>query len=89
MPTLIEDTIAAISTPIGKSAVGVIRLSGQDSRKITESIFYFAQHTLQDRTPVLGNIQRSHSEPILDEAVVTYFQKPRSCLLYTSPSPRD
>ncbi len=78
MPTLIEDTIAAISTPIGKSGVGVIRLSGQDSRKITESVFYSAQQTLQDHTPVLGNIQSSQSEPVLDEAVVTYFREPRS-----------
>ena len=78
MPTLIEDTIAAISTPIGKSGLGVVRLSGEDSREITESIFHSAQPTLKDRTPVLGNIQNSQSGLVLDEAVVTYFRGPRS-----------
>jgi tRNA modification GTPase len=78
MPTLIEDTIAAISTPLGKSGLGVIRLSGQDSRRITLSLFSAPHNDLQDRVPVLGNLFEPSTGDVIDQAVVTYFQAPRS-----------
>ncbi len=56
MPTLIEDTIAAISTPLGKSGLGVIRLSGKDSRRIVLSLFSAPHKSIEDRVPVLGNV---------------------------------
>src|SRR5262245_11934416 len=78
MPTLIEDTIAAISTPLGKSGLGVIRLSGKDSRKIALSFFSAPQKDLQDRVPVLGKLREPGTGDVIDQAVVTYFQAPRS-----------
>ncbi len=78
MPTLIEDTIAAISTPLGKSGLGVIRLSGKDSRRITLSLFSAPHNSLQDRVPVLGNVFEPKTGDVIDQAVVTYFQAPRS-----------
>ena len=78
MPTLIEDTIAAISTPLGKSGLGVIRLSGKDSRRITLSLFSAPHNSLQDRVPVLGNVFEPSTGDVIDQAVVTYFQAPRS-----------
>src|SRR5207247_1021717 len=48
MALLIEDTIAAISTPLGKSGIGVIRLSGKDSLKITESILLSRKEDIED-----------------------------------------
>jgi tRNA modification GTPase len=36
----IDDTIAAISTPIGEGGIGIVRLSGKDSMEIAEKIFY-------------------------------------------------
>jgi tRNA modification GTPase len=78
MPTLIEDTIAAISTPLGKSGLGVIRLSGTDSRRIVLSLFSAPHSDLQDRVPVLGNLFEPRSGDVLDQAVVTFFQAPRS-----------
>ena len=33
------DTIAAISTPLGEGAIGIVRLSGTDSFKIAQKIF--------------------------------------------------
>jgi tRNA modification GTPase len=78
MPTLIEDTIAAISTPLGKSGLGVIRLSGSDSRRIALSIFSSPQNELRDRLPVLGNLFEPGTGDVIDQAVVTYFQAPRS-----------
>jgi tRNA modification GTPase len=78
MPTLIEDTIAAISTPLGKSGLGVIRLSGRDSRRIVLSFFSTPRNQLPDRVPVLGNLYEPATGDILDQAVVTCFYAPRS-----------
>ena len=33
------DTIAAISTPLGEGAIGIVRLSGTDSFTIAQKIF--------------------------------------------------
>ena len=35
----LDDTIAAISTPLGKSGIGIVRLSGKDAIPIAEKIF--------------------------------------------------
>ena len=46
------DTIAAISTPLGEGAIGIVRLSGTDSFTIAQKIFKgkdlskVASHTL-------------------------------------------
>ena len=53
------DTIAAIATPQLPSAIGILRLSGPDTRRILDVVF-----------------SPAHGGPV-------------SCLLYTSPSPRD
>jgi tRNA modification GTPase len=78
MPTLIEDTIAAISTPLGKSGLGVVRLSGKESRRIVLSLFSSPQKSIEDRVPVLGNVFEPATGDVIDQAVVTYFQAPRS-----------
>ncbi len=78
MPTLIDDTIAAISTPLGKGGLGVIRLSGKDSCRILLSLFPSGQNTLVDRVPLLGNIIEPKTGEILDQAIVTFFKSPRS-----------
>src|SRR5687768_4975543 len=78
MPTLIEDTIAAICTPLGKSGLGVLRLSGKDSVNISRSLFPRGLSTLLDRTPTLAQIVEPQTGEVVDEAVVTFFQSPRS-----------
>src|SRR5438093_1854240 len=78
MALLIEDTIAAISTPLGKSGIGVIRLSGKDSLKITESILLSRKEDIKDRVPTLGSIFEPKAREKLDQALVTYFKSPRS-----------
>ena len=50
------DTIAAISTPLGEGAIGIVRLSGTDSFAIAQKIFkgkdlsQVASHTLTTGT---------------------------------------
>jgi tRNA modification GTPase len=78
MPTLINDTIAAVSTPLGKSGLGVIRMSGKDSRRITLSLFSDAKQDLHDRLPVLGHLREPQTGEVIDQVIVTFFQSPRS-----------
>src|SRR3989338_6048280 len=35
----LDDTIAAVSTPIGEGGIGIVRLSGKDSLRIIDKIF--------------------------------------------------
>ena len=38
-----RDTIAAIATPLGRGGIGIVRLSGSESRRIGESLFLSAR----------------------------------------------
>lgn len=39
MDIKLDDTIAAISTPVGEGGIGIVRLSGKDALKIADRIF--------------------------------------------------
>jgi len=69
------DTIVALATPTGRSSIGVIRLSGDDSlaitRKLTNDDF-----SPEPRTAHLK--QLFENGEVLDEAVVTWFKAPHS-----------
>lgn len=75
-----NDTICAISTPLGISGIGIIRLTGPDTYKIIKKIFRPARKTDLYNVP-------SHSvhygyvvdgDKTLDEVLVTIMRKPRS-----------
>jgi tRNA modification GTPase len=72
-----EDTIAAIATPYGRSALGTIRISGPESVPISSRIFS-AQNGLpfSPYRPTLGRIRAQNHE--IDQALLIYFQKPNS-----------
>ncbi|MCK5125293.1 MAG: tRNA uridine-5-carboxymethylaminomethyl(34) synthesis GTPase MnmE [candidate division Zixibacteria bacterium] len=74
-----DDTIAAIATPTGSGGIGVIRVSGPDSRDILNSIF--VPHSKKSRpTPYLlrvGHLIDSHKE-ILDEVMTVFMPGPKS-----------
>ena len=78
MPTLIDDTIAAIATPMGRSGIGVIRLSGEDSRRIAATVCGCRSNSLRDRTTSLRRVRHPRTGEVLDQAMVTYFRAPRS-----------
>ena len=71
---MLNDTIAAISTPSGRAGIGVIRVSGQYAIEVAQIV---AGKELRDRTPVLCNI-RDQNNQILDEAIVILYTAPRS-----------
>ncbi len=73
-----SDTIAALSTPPGVGALGVIRLSGSAAIELTDRIF--KGKTLQDQsgyTLHYGRIEDEH-EHTLDEVVIALFRAPHS-----------
>jgi len=78
-----EDTIVAISTPPGRGGIGIVRLSGPAARTIAEPLLKL-RHSLAPAQARFAEIIDSTGETpgtALDEAVVTWFEKPRS---YTS-----
>ncbi|MFN8005557.1 MAG: tRNA uridine-5-carboxymethylaminomethyl(34) synthesis GTPase MnmE [Terriglobia bacterium] len=74
----LEETVAAISTPLGKGGIGIIRISGKDSLEVVNKVFRAGRLTLQDRSPLLGKIIDPHTRQPLDQVLVTYFRAPRS-----------
>lgn len=75
------DTICAISTPPGRGAIAMIRISGADAIGITDQIFEpFQKNTklsdLKGFTMAYGNI-RDNNE-LIDQAVVGVFRAPNS-----------
>ena len=70
-----QDTIAAISTPVGEGGIGIVRLSGGDARSIAERIF---DHPLSSRRLVYGHIVDPDSEEIVDEVLVAYMAAPHT-----------
>ena len=72
------DTIVALGTPAGRSAIGVIRLSGPDSLAILRSIVGDADFKPEPSQSVLRSIKSNGSNSILDRALLTYFPSPNS-----------
>ena len=71
-------TIAAICTPPGFGAIGVIRLSGPQTFQILSKLFFPVQSTLlpEHKKAVYGEIKEDSK--LLDRVVVTCFKAPHS-----------
>ena len=73
----LNDTIAAISTPLAPGAIGIVRLSGNKSLLISKKIISFHnKSSIQSHRFYYGFIKESDS--ILDQIMVVYFQAPKS-----------
>ncbi len=74
-----DETIVAISTPLGHSGIGVVRISGTDAAAIAARFFraLSANMVLEHRTSVVGRWFDADSDPV-DEVVVTLFRAPQS-----------
>jgi tRNA modification GTPase len=76
-----EDTIAAIATPPGEGAIGIVRVSGPDAERIAGKIF-----RRRDGRPVAlrshllhhGRIVNPQNGEPLDEVLVALMRRPRS-----------
>ncbi|MGQ0540756.1 MAG: tRNA uridine-5-carboxymethylaminomethyl(34) synthesis GTPase MnmE [Blastocatellia bacterium] len=72
-----SDTIVALATPTGRSGIGVIRLSGPGSLKITGKLVGDSIE-LQPRVAHLVRLRDSQTSEVIDEALVTFFKAPHS-----------
>lgn len=73
-----EDSIAAISTPIGRGAIGIVRVSGSDCFQIISELWEGPSlDSLLPHSLKLGRITTSRGE-LLDEAMIAKMVAPRS-----------
>ena len=70
-------TIVAPSTPSGRGAITIIRLSGDSSLQIVRSLAIELQN-VKPRYASLVKLQFPGSGEVLDEVLVTYFPRPHS-----------
>jgi tRNA modification GTPase len=75
----LEDTIAAIATPLGTGALAVLRLSGPDAGSILLRVCPDLRGRLPEpRRQVLLSVQHPATGEVLDRGLVTRFAAPRS-----------
>jgi len=72
----LNDTIVALSTPPGRSGLGVVRLSGIEAARISTT-FIALNSDLRPWGATLGRLLDDDGE-IVDEVVATHFSAPRS-----------
>ena len=73
------DTIAAIATPLGTGAVGIIRLSGENALEIAARVFSpYKLNSLKDAVPYMMYLGRLDCGGVKDRALVVFFRAPAS-----------
>jgi len=77
-----DDTIAAISTPLGEGGIGIVRLSGKDSIRISDAIFRSPKDTTltgsKSHRVLYGHIFDPQSGLNIDEVLITVMRAPHS-----------
>lgn len=79
-----NDTIAAISTPIGVSGIGIVRLSGPKAIEIAKKVFRdkkLKKRKIEDfssYTAHYGLLVEPDNEEIIDETILILMKKPKS-----------
>ncbi len=76
----LDDTICAISTPLGEGGIGIVRLSGKDALKMASKIFRPARlqtpdSRLQTHTIHYGHIIDTDGH-VIDEVLVSFMKSP-------------
>lgn len=74
-----EDVIVSVSTPLGKGAIAIVRMSGQESLDIALSIFHSAKissDSIKPRYIYFGKL--TVEEKVYEECLMVYFKAPFS-----------
>ncbi|MCK4777033.1 MAG: tRNA uridine-5-carboxymethylaminomethyl(34) synthesis GTPase MnmE, partial [Actinomycetia bacterium] len=75
-----DDTIAAISTPLGEGGIGIVRISGKDSKKILRRVFIDKNgkkpRRFFSKKLSLGFIINPPTGERVDEVLLSYMEKP-------------
>ncbi|MCX7784080.1 MAG: tRNA uridine-5-carboxymethylaminomethyl(34) synthesis GTPase MnmE, partial [Meiothermus sp.] len=78
LPSL-NDVIAAIATPPGKGAVGIVRVSGSGSLELVSRLWQGKNPSkLRGGRFTYGKIRDPRTQEILDEALLLVFCRPHS-----------
>ncbi len=77
---MIDETIAAIATAPGEGGIGIVRISGEDAKRILEKIFVQSQGKAEFKPRVMhyGYIRDDFSGELIDEVMAVYFKAPFS-----------
>jgi tRNA modification GTPase len=77
-----DDTITAISTPLGEGGIGIVRLSGKDAILIAEKIFASPKKTalrdMKSHRMLYGYIKDPLSGERIDEVLIAVMKSPHS-----------
>ncbi len=76
----LDDTIAAISTPLGHGGIGIVRLSGPDALAVARRVFdrWTAEPAVDPHHLYHGHIVRPETGRRVDEVLVSYMPAPHS-----------
>lgn len=78
----VDDTIAAISTPVGQGGIGIVRLSGKDAIEIADAIFRSPGKKKLGLSPShrihYGHIIDPADKSIVDEVLVSVMRAPHT-----------
>ncbi len=75
------DTIAAISTAPGEGGIGIVRVSGPESRSLMKRLMLSCPEEIEPRHAYLGKIVKNSKEKnaeIIDEGIFLYMKAPAS-----------
>lgn len=74
-----EDTIAAIATPVGEGGIGIIRISGENSKNILDKLFVIpSDKEIKNRFLTYGHIVDPESKEVIDEVLAVYMKGPKT-----------
>jgi tRNA modification GTPase len=78
----LDDTIAAISTPVGEGGIGIVRMTGPDAVRIVQRLFVPGTRTngagIEPRRLCYGHIVDPTSNQTVDEVLAVYMPAPRT-----------
>lgn len=79
---MLQDTIAAIATPLGEGGIGIVRISGSAAIDITEKIFVAKYNKKWSSGPgfrlTYGHVINPNNQQIIDEVLVALMRGPKS-----------
>lgn len=76
LPT--EDTIVALSSPLGSGAIALIRMSGSDALSCANKLLRKPLAATNARMAQFSEIIDTADQRVIDQVVATYFQSPAS-----------
>ncbi len=79
--TLEFETIAAISTPPGEGAIGIVRLSGELAIEIADRVYRSGSKSLTEQkshTIHYGHIENPKTNETIDEVMVSVMREPKT-----------